>query len=86
MKLDLPEDVIQGLPAPDSKGVVRINVGVRMSPDGSAQVVEINDTPVADEAEGEEPDEEIGGDDYSDNAASAPMPDTREVADEIYKS
>lgn len=48
MELKLPPSVLEGLPAPDENGVVRVTVGLRMKAGekGKARIVEINDTPV----------------------------------------
>lgn len=73
MKLTLPPDVIKKLPAPASDdGLVRVTVGLKIGADGSADLVEVNDTPVptgADEEEAPAPD---------DGSAEPPAPDTSE--------
>ena len=47
MKLDLPEDVLGKLPAPDSQGLVRATIGLRINPEtGKADLVELNDEPL----------------------------------------
>lgn len=46
MTLDLPQDVLDELPAPDEQGLVRVSVALRMGEDGSATVAEIADVPV----------------------------------------
>lgn len=57
MKVTLPKEVIDGLPSPDSEGLVRVNAAIRLGTDGQAEVVEINDqpVPVGDEADDENP-------------------------------
>lgn len=47
MKITLPADVRDELPAPDSEGLVRVSVAMRVGKEGNeADVVEINDVPV----------------------------------------
>ena len=47
MKITLPADVLSNLPAPDSEGLARVSVALRVSKDGKeADIVEINDVPV----------------------------------------
>lgn len=76
MKLTLPPDLLKGLPAPSSDdGLVRVSVGLKIGADGSADLVEVNDTPVptgADEDEEAAPDE---------NDDEPPAPDTSEDAE-----
>lgn len=83
MKINLPKEVLEGLPAPSSDdGLVRVTVGLQIGSDGSANLVEVNDTPVptsdeegeAEAAEDEmapaPPDESAAMDQYSQDAAA----------------
>lgn len=84
MKIDLPPDVLKGLPAPASDdGLVRVSVGLKVGADGSCDLVEVNDTPVptgadsedesapADDAEPAPPDTTADDQQSSDYTASA---------------
>lgn len=59
MEITLPEEVLGSLPSPDGQGIVRVTVSLKMGDGGEAEIVEINDVPVAgDDEEGEMPSED----------------------------
>lgn len=80
MEIELPPDVLKGLPAPSSDdGLIRVNVGLKVGADGKANLVEINDTPLptgADDEEAEPAPDNEGGE-----GEAPPAPDTSEDAD-----
>lgn len=52
MELELPKDVLGSLPAPDEQGLVRVTAALKITGDGKASLVEINDMPVGAEKSG----------------------------------
>lgn len=59
MDITLPKEVLGNLPSPDGQGIVRVTVSLKMGDGGKAEIVEINDVPVAgDDEEGEMPSED----------------------------
>lgn len=47
MEITLPADVLEELPSPDDQGLVRVSIAMKVGEEGSAEIVEINDVPVA---------------------------------------
>lgn len=84
MEIDLPPEVLSGLPAPDSQGIVRVMVGMKVSPQGDCDLVEVNDMPV------EVGDDDQQGNDDSEDGEVQPgadddsTPDLGAMADQIY--
>lgn len=62
MKIKLSKDVLGGLPAPDDQGLTRCMASLRITPEGEAELVELNDMPVPsdDDTEREPEDESYG--------------------------
>lgn len=46
MKIELPKEILGSLPAPDTSGSVRVTATLKVNPDGSAELTEINDQPM----------------------------------------
>ncbi len=77
MRIDLPDDILQSLPAPDSQGLVRVTAGFKFSEDGEGvELVEVNDMPVPTGEEAESEEEPLMGKDD--------MPDLNKMEDDIY--
>jgi hypothetical protein len=55
LKVKLPKEVLDSLPAPDSEGLVRVQASLRLNGD-SADIVEINDSPIS--SDENEPDDD----------------------------
>jgi hypothetical protein len=53
VKIELSKEALASLPAPDSQGMIRVNATLRVSGDGSAELMEVNDSPVG-ESEGKD--------------------------------
>jgi hypothetical protein len=66
MKLSLSREMIDGLPEPDSQGVIRVTAGIRVDGDGKVSLLELNDGPVADEPEEADDDEPMPENDLPD--------------------
>lgn len=67
MKFKLPPEVLSSLPDPDPQGVVRAIAGLRISPDGQCELIELNDMPLGgDDKEGKDEKEgDMDVDDYT---------------------
>lgn len=87
MELTLPKDVLGSLPAPDSQGLVRANVSLKIMPGGKVQLVELNDQPlpVGDDAEAADPSAEPTADDAN-PMPSQDLPDLSAATSDIYKA
>lgn len=60
MKITLSREAMEGLPDPDAQGIIRTSAALKLTADGMAELMEINDSPV-------------GSDKRSDD--DAPMPE-----------
>lgn len=79
MKITLPKEVLDALPAPSSDdGLVRVTVGIKLGSDGSANLVEVNDTPVP---TSDEEGEEAAATDDADAMTPRPPDETAAMAD-----
>lgn len=61
MKISLPKDIAEKLPAPDDEGIVRVTAGLKIGPDGKADLLSLNDSPLPTDKE-EEDDESPAAD------------------------
>ncbi len=76
MKITLPKEVLAKLPAPDSTGMVRVKASLKINEDGTAELSEINDTPVpTGDADGDKNEDAPTADDAN------PMPVEPSMAD-----
>lgn len=73
MKLSLSPDLAASLPEPDKDGIVRVTAGVKLSPDGEVRLVELNDMPVENGPENDEPE-----------GKADEIPDAGAMAEELY--
>ncbi len=64
MTFKLPPEVLSNLPDPDPQGVVRAIAGLRVSPDGQCELIELNDMPLGG-SEDEEKQEDMDVNDYT---------------------
>lgn len=85
MVLKLPKSVLESLPSPDSKGLVRVSIALRLDDGGKARVSEINDVPTDPADNGEEEadpaDSDSASPDLDEVAGEMPSPD--DVASQI---
>lgn len=82
MKITLPPDVLKSLPQPASDdGLVHVPVALKLGADGSAELVQVGNTPVPSDDDTESPAEDAAAREESD--APAP-PDADQQAQNDY--
>lgn len=80
MLYDLPQEVLDSLPEPDTGGLIQIKAGLRLQPDGKARIVEVNGVSIGSDSEEEEESEEI----LTEPDSEEPMSTPSDVAADIY--
>lgn len=83
MVLKLPKSVLESLPSPDSKGLVRVSIALRLDDGGKARVSEINDVPTDPSDNGEEESDPADADSDDLDKAAGEMPSPDDVASQI---
>jgi hypothetical protein len=73
VKVKLSKEIIDGLPAPDSQGLVRVKAALKLSGDGMGEIVEVNDQPVP-----------VGNDD-DEPMPERDLPDLSNVESDLYR-
>lgn len=79
MLYDLPQEVLDSLPEPDSGGVIRIKAGLQLDADGKARIVEVNGVSIGSDEDSEEETEP-----RTEPDSEEPMSSPGDVAGDIY--
>lgn len=84
MKITLSKEALSSLPDADSQGIVRVTATLRLGSNGSAELMEVNDSPVGDEEKNDDSDPMKPGDLPDLNAAEGAINDPQKQDAPLY--